>query len=193
MSRREPGGRGGRIVRERMKYESDFVTLPNAWLRDVRLSYKARGLLSMIMTHDAGWSISIEWIKDQAPDGRDAVIKGVQELEQYGYLERKQIRDTRGQMSHTEWKIKDPNKKKKSSSEPLTDFPYTDKPVTAKPQTENPTTIENHLQNLRLNNLTYVPKRASQDLHAYAESGWCTVCAYPNEHKQALIQEEKSA
>jgi len=45
----------------------------------------------------------------------------------------------------------------------------------------------------RLNNESLVLNRASLNTHQYAESGWCTICAYPNEHKQTLIEEEVSA
>ena len=40
------------ITRIHLKFERDFTQLPNAWLRDRRLSRGARGLLGEIMTHD---------------------------------------------------------------------------------------------------------------------------------------------
>ena len=39
------------LIRGHHTFDDQFVQIPNAWMRDNRLSLKARGLLAQIKTH----------------------------------------------------------------------------------------------------------------------------------------------
>lgn len=81
------------ITRSRLSFERNFVQVPNAWMRDARISRRARGLLAEIMTHDVGWKLSAETLQKNGPEGRDAIRNALAELEQAGYLERDIVRE----------------------------------------------------------------------------------------------------
>lgn len=89
---------------------SHFTIISNAALRDERLSWKARGLLAYLMSMDTGWVTSVERLSNVAPDGSAAVKTGLVELENCGYLVRRQTRgqDAKGgTFSNTEYHVSD--------------------------------------------------------------------------------------
>lgn len=97
----------GTLHRAKMRFERDFTQLPNTWLRDRRLSRSARGLLAELMTHDAGYDVSIAGLVSAGTEGKDAIRRMVNELEHYGYLRRSKTR-RRGQFGGTTWTLLDP-------------------------------------------------------------------------------------
>jgi len=74
------------IRRARLKFERDYVQIPNHWMRDGRLSHRARGLLAEIMTHSPDWVITLEALIENGTEGRDAVKVALRELVDHGYL-----------------------------------------------------------------------------------------------------------
>lgn len=119
------------IVRGRHRFDGHFTQIPNAWLRDYRLSYKARGLLAEILSHSAGFMISRERLARLGKDGRDSISSAIAELEACGYLSRKQNRLPDGRLAETVWTTKDPE------LEPLEENPLTAEPTTAEPHLKN--------------------------------------------------------
>lgn len=97
------------ITRTPMPFERDFVQIPNAWLRDTKLSRRARGLLAELMTHRAGWHITIASLQKAGPEGRDAIRGAVQELVGRGYLVRRQTQGESGRFNEIEYEISDPS------------------------------------------------------------------------------------
>lgn len=81
------------IIRTRLDHEDNFTQIPNAWLRDNRLSLKAIGLLAQLLSHSQGWSVSVETLARSNNCGKDLVRSAITELEQHGYLTRKQTRN----------------------------------------------------------------------------------------------------
>ena len=66
--------------------EIPFAQIANVALRDRRLSYKARGLLAMVLSNVGEWQATAEWIEEQSePDGRHAVQSALNELTEFGY------------------------------------------------------------------------------------------------------------
>jgi len=96
------------IIRGSHTFEDHYTQLPNAWLRDTRLSYKARGLLAELMTHRPGWQVSRERLAQLGPDGDSAIRSAIAELEANGYLERRRGRRSDGTLEPWEWITKDP-------------------------------------------------------------------------------------
>lgn len=99
----------GRLIRNLLPFERHFTQIPNSWLRDGRLSFKARGLLAMLMSHEHGWKITMSTIVNDAErDGKDSVLTAVRELEDLGYLVRHARRDS-GRFTVYDWELADPS------------------------------------------------------------------------------------
>lgn len=72
---------------------NSFVQIPNATLRDERLSFKARGILAYMLTHTDGWKADYKALARVAKEGREAVSSGLRELDDLGY--RRVVRERR--------------------------------------------------------------------------------------------------
>jgi hypothetical protein len=96
------------ITRPLLPFEGQFTQMPNAWLRDRRLSRRARGLLGEIWSHRAGWRITLKSLVAAGPEGRDAIVTAIGELRDAGYLELQQQRGERGRFGEVEYTLADP-------------------------------------------------------------------------------------
>ena len=123
------------LVRGFHAFDEHFTQIPNDWLRDSRLTFKARGLLGMLLSHSAGWSLSVQSISEQNQEGRDAIRTAIKELEEFGYLIRTQVNEN-GQFGEAVWTTQDP-----------TDFPSS-----GFPPSDNPTPKNNNIKNNNIKN-----------------------------------------
>ena len=114
----------------------NFTIISNGWLRDARLSWKARGLLCYLASHSVGWATSTQTLVSAGPDGRDAVGSGLRELVRLGYLARTQNVDDEGRFGEVTYDLTDP----------LTDYPSTGDPLTGNPPHKNTITQEEQEQ-----------------------------------------------
>ena len=74
-------------VLPKMKLKSDFTQISNAVLLDERLSFKARGILVLLLSRPADWRIYLGEISERSSkDGKKAVQSGFKELVEMGYL-----------------------------------------------------------------------------------------------------------
>lgn len=95
------------IRRGHHSWDDQFTQISNAWLRDNRLSFKARGLLAYIESHSPEWNISVQWLAANNPEGKEALRSAISELEMLGYLEREQ-ENTGGRFGEVTWTTKEP-------------------------------------------------------------------------------------
>lgn len=84
-----------------------FTMLRNCWLRDARVSYKAKGLLGYLRSHAAGYRCSQAQMVRESDDGRAAVRAALDELEAAGYLVRIPARDG-GRYAENDYRMRDP-------------------------------------------------------------------------------------
>lgn len=71
----------------------NFQILPNATARDKRLSFRARGLLVLMLSYPENWQFNRDWLARQTDgEGVSAVRTALTELENAGYLTRRRIR-----------------------------------------------------------------------------------------------------
>lgn len=121
----------------RSKRDVNFTVLRNEGLRDVQLSFKARGLMAYMLSLPDNWKFYVkELVKHSEHDGRDSVQSGLKELEAHGYLQRVQKRASKGQFDSVDYLLVDV-----PTFSPQPDNPLTGNPATGKPETANPQLI----------------------------------------------------
>lgn len=85
----------------RQKCNNQFAIIPNEMLTDSRLRWKTRGLLAYMLSKPDNWEFHItelatELAQHSDQDGVETVKSALREMEQYGYLVRRQQRLTNG-------------------------------------------------------------------------------------------------
>lgn len=96
------------LTRTFVPYEDQYTQIPNVWLRDTRLSRRARGLLAEVMSHRVGWRVTVAGLQRTGPEGRDAIRATIQELIGCGYLRRSQDQGEGGRFNEVEYEVCDP-------------------------------------------------------------------------------------
>lgn len=84
------------MIRRAPRGEPRFVKIPNTTARDRRLSFRARGLLTFMLSQPDNWTTTSEELAEQATEGRDAIRTALRELETAGYLVRRRYQNERG-------------------------------------------------------------------------------------------------
>lgn len=106
------------IRRDELSFEGRYATIPNDWLRDIRLSRKARGLLAELMSHRPGWRVTLDTLVATGPEGREAIRTGIAELERAGYLRRSRERAEDGRLGGMDYVLVDPGSERPTSGNP---------------------------------------------------------------------------
>ena len=75
----------------RTKKIKDFTAMSNRHLRDERLSLKAKGLMSIMLSLPDEWNYSIHGLSKICQEGVYSVRNAIKELESCGYVERHKI------------------------------------------------------------------------------------------------------
>jgi len=85
------------MIRRGPAPKRDFTIINNSILRDRNLSYRARGMLMLMLSYPEDWRFTREWLAEQSEhDGVSAVRTILRELEQRGYLVRRRYKDKTG-------------------------------------------------------------------------------------------------
>lgn len=119
------------LIRGHLPFEDDFTQIPNAWLRDNRLSLGSIGLLAQLLSHRPGWKITQENLAKANNVGRDAVRTMINELVDSGYLKRseKRQRNSAGHLTGYDY----------VTCDPMLDEPTLAEPTLAEPTQVDPT------------------------------------------------------
>ena len=123
----------------RIERTRDYTVMSNHHLRNGKLSLKAKGLLSMMLSLPEDWNYTTRGLAAICKEGVDAIGGALRELETAGYIVRHQLRDRQGRISDTEYVIyEQPQPKNPDTPQPDTASPDTGKPDMDKPDTEKP-------------------------------------------------------
>ncbi len=126
----------------RVEKSSDFTVVSNHYLRNEELSTKAVGLFTRILALPDSWDFSIKGLATKFNDGVDFIRSAVKELEQHGYIVRRQVRRENGQISDTVYDIYespvDMSSDMNNIKKPVMGKPILVEPVLENPATENP-------------------------------------------------------
>ena len=120
----------------RVEKTSNYTVMSNVHLRDKRLSYKTRGLLSTILSLPDTWDYSVKGLATLSRDGMDAVKSGLRELEETGYLMRTRERDESGRLGKMVYTIYECPRN--TTQDPMFDHPTQGKPTVENPAQANP-------------------------------------------------------
>ena len=136
----------------RVEHVKNYTVMSNTHLRDGRLSLRAKGLMSFMLSNSDTFEYSIGGLIVLCKEGRDAIGSALRELVECGYLVRTQTRDA-GKFASNDYMLYE------QPSSPLTEKPSTVKPQTGKPLTEKPSTVnpQQRNTNVRSNNINNPP------------------------------------
>ena len=117
------------------KKEKNYTVLDNTFIKDTRLSWKAKGLMTYLLSLPDDWTIHLSEIEQHATDGKSALRSAINELKEFGYLKAEQKRENNRFAEMVYIIIENP------------DSPFTDFQQTENLQTENLNSENQTLQN----------------------------------------------
>lgn len=141
------------IIRVKKNKENPYVVLNKKLLNDSQLSWKAKGLLSYLLSLPDDWKINVEDLKKRSKDGRDATRSAINELMRTGYIEREEARDGKGKITGYIYTVMEMPKKAKT--------PETGNPTSDNPISENPTLLSNEV--ILSNDSTNYPSSVAEE------------------------------
>lgn len=118
----------------RVEKTKDFTVMSNFHLRDVELSLKAKGLLSLMLSLPEDWDYTTKGLARICKDGVDSITNALKELEHHGYLTRQRTRYENGRLGDITYTIHEKPVGQKEKEE----LPEQEKPEQEKPKRENP-------------------------------------------------------
>lgn len=141
---------------KKVKRKSNFTTVNNDYLNDSGLSWKAKGLITYVMSLPDDWQLNISDLKNRSKDGRDATANGVKELIDNKYCFRVKKRSENGTFDGYNYFVSDM---------PLTNNPFSvENPNTDIPNTENPITENAELINTNNTKYSFITNTNSSNV-----------------------------
>lgn len=116
--------------------KTDYTIIDNNIFKNQKLSLKGKGMICTMLSLPDNWEFSEEGLTQLSNDSRTGIRSTLNELMEYGYLTRKQLKDEFGKFSNMEYTIYE-------------------EPLYQKPTSEKPTSEKKHnkvLNNKELNN-----------------------------------------
>ena len=113
--------------------------MANHHLRNIALSLKAKGLLSLMLSLPENWDYTTKGLSCICKDGIDSINATIKELEEHGYVVRRRTRNEKGQLTSIEYTIlEQPQLLDNSELSPKRENPILDKPTLGNPILEKP-------------------------------------------------------
>ena len=119
----------------RVEKTRDYTVMGNHHLKDRRLSLRAKGLLSGMLSLPEEWDYTLKGLSVISKEGVDAIGEAVKELERTGYIIRSRQRDDHGRLRGMEYVIYE------RPQQPGTNPPGREKPVQVKPVQAKPAQV----------------------------------------------------
>lgn len=144
----------------RVEKTRDFTVMSNYHLRDVELSLKAKGLLSLMLSLPEDWDYTTKGLARICKDGVDSITSALKELESHGYLTRQRIRYGNGRLGDITYTIHERpviQEAKEEKEEQLEQG----EPEPEKPEWENPRQVNLKQEEPRQGNPTQLNTKQS--------------------------------
>lgn len=113
----------------RVHKTGNFTVMSNFHFKEKKMSLKAKGLLSLMLSLPDTWNYSVAGLVTLSKDGKDSVMSALAELEKFGYLTRERLVNDKGQFAGIEYNI---------FEQPQPENPIAVKPISAKENAEKP-------------------------------------------------------
>lgn len=163
----------------RVEKTNNYTVMCNYHLREKDMSLKAKGLLTLIFSLPDTWDYTIEGLTHITKEGVGSIRAAIKELEQFGYIERKRVRNSNGRLGGAEYIIhempvqkteetekipdveedaqNDSDEEDNSVEEPKVDFSTSEKPMQENPMQvnamqENPRQLNTNILNTNILN-----------------------------------------
>ena len=198
----------------RVEKTKDYTVMANHHLRNIALSLKAKGLLSLMLSLPENWDYTTKGLSCICKDGIDSINATIKELEEHGYVVRRRTRNEKGQLTSIEYTILEqpqlldnselsPKRENPILDKPTLDNPTLEYPVLEKPELGEPILVKPHqlntntsrtnllnpdLLNIDVSNpnqsIPYPIKDSTQKLIGYDEIG----CENAQEVKELVLE-----
>ena len=123
----------------RIEKTRDYTVMANHHLRNTKLSLKAKGLLSLMLSLPEDWDYTTKGLAKICKDGVDSICSTVNELEEHGYVIRERTRNAKGQLTDIQYTIlEQPKPPQPGQGKPKQENPVLDSPVLGTPKQEEP-------------------------------------------------------
>lgn len=123
----------------------NFTVIHNTILQDPSISYKAKGLFVDMLSLPDDWVFTVRGMVKRSTDGRDSITSALKELEDAGYIRRKQNREN-GKFSANEYVIiETPSMGEPSTGNPSAEKSETITPLAGNPCTDKPTLLNTNI------------------------------------------------
>ena len=132
----------------RINKTANYTVMSNHHFKEKKMSLKAKGLLSLMLSLPDDWDYSISGLATLSKDGKDSIMSALAELEKFGYLTRTRLTNEKGQFAGVEYNIFEiPQPKNPISENPNEDNENSENSNSEKPSQLN-TNLTNHLLDL---------------------------------------------
>lgn len=91
-----------RVIKDKT---NPYVMLNKQFLQDVKLSWKAKGILAYLLSLPDDWQIYETELENHSIDGLSSLKSGLKELMENGYVNRVQNRNEKGQFVSYEYQV----------------------------------------------------------------------------------------
>ena len=148
----------------RIEKTRDYTVMSNYHLRDMSLSLKAKGLLSLMLSLPENWDYTMKGLARICKDGIDSISGGIRELEAHGYLIRSRVRSANGQLGSIEYTIlEQPKAPSPTQEKPIRENPVQANPMLDAPIQENPAQLNKEESSPILSSPPAPRERSGQD------------------------------
>src|SRR5574343_460534 len=146
------------IIRTPKDGSSPYVATSRAAAQDERLSFEARGMLWYLLSKPSDWTVVIGDLGHAGKCGRNRVYRILRELQKYGYLVRERVRDEKGRLATTIYRVYEcPRTQNRDMGD---DAENTGAPYTQNPHVDNGT-LQNTDSTEQKKELAAVPKNVT--------------------------------
>lgn len=113
----------------KIEKNKNYTTMSNYHLQDKLLSYRAKGLLSFMLSLPDDWDYSMNGLASISKENIKAIRTILHELEEHLYLTRNRIQNQKGQFEYDYCIYEIPYNINPYTLLPYTDIPYTQKEI----------------------------------------------------------------
>jgi len=160
----------------RIEKTKDYTVMANHHLRNKALSLKAKGLLSLMLSLPEDWDYTVKGLAYICKDGIDSINGAIKELETTGYMSRQRVRNDRGQLTTTEYTIREHPQRTDGDTtlaedEPAQENPIWDSPTQAIPTQEEHDQLNTYLQTIDKSKKDLLSTETSNPYQSYPYGG----------------------